>query len=294
VRLQAQSLELRGRWFGSGGIVSTVEVSGHRQAGLSSGGANEVEDLLVTFEWFAGPVLGDLGKQTVLNGVPFGSASRVVGNSESQTKRIGQLRLKFCFPGAATIAIAAACVTQNEELPGAWIATRSLLAPPMRDGVGCKGGGVVRDAHHDRPSISKQIIDTVRDGDSGGVGSEVVVIDQAGRQIPTRAGILEMADQFALLGVDANDGQATALESLPKITEVKELVIAIGTMVSGEGLVIDPERIAHFVEQTGDGVGTDDDTEVAQRQGDLICSSPGPLQPSDGITGGVVFEQELD
>lgn len=240
MRRQAKSLELCGRWFGAGGIVTTVEVGGDRQAGLSSGGANEVEDLLITVEWFAGPVLGDLRKETVLNGVPFRSASRVVGNSESQTKRIGQLRLKFCFPGAATIAIAAASVTQNEELPGAWIATRSLLAPPMRDGVGGKGGGVVRDAHHDLPSISEEIIDTVRDGDSGGVGAEVVVIDQAGRQIPTRAGILEVADQFALLGVDANDGQAAALEALPKITEVEKLVIAIGTMVSGESLEIDP------------------------------------------------------
>ena len=64
----------------------------------------------------------------------------------------------------------------------------------------------MRDADHDRPSIGKQVIDPVRDGDTGGVGAEVVVVDQAGRQIPARAGILEVADQFALLGVDANDG----------------------------------------------------------------------------------------
>jgi hypothetical protein len=48
------------------------------------------------------------------------------------------------------------------------------------------------------------------------------------------------------------------------------------------------------VEETSDGVGTNDDTEVAQRHGNLIGSSPGPLQASDGIAGGVVFEQELD
>ena len=175
----------------------------------------------------------------MLNGVPFGSASRVVGNGESQTERIGQLSLEFSFPGAATVAIAAASVAQNEELPGAWIAARSLLTPPMRDGVGGKGGCIVRDAHDGRPSIGEQIIDTVRDGDAGGVGAKVVVVDQAGRQIPTRAGILEIADQFAFLGVDANNGQAAALEALPKITEVEKLIIAIGTMVSGEVLVID-------------------------------------------------------
>jgi hypothetical protein len=67
-----------------------------------------------------------------------------------------------------------------------------------------------------------------------------VFVDQAGRPLPTRAGILEVADQFPLLGVDANDGLATALEALPKVTEVEELIITIGTVVRGEFLVIDP------------------------------------------------------
>lgn len=71
---------------------------------------------------------------------------------------------------------------------------------------GRKGGGVMRDADHDRTSIGEQIIDTVRDGDACGVRAEVVVVDQTGRPIPTRTGILEVADQLALLAVDANDG----------------------------------------------------------------------------------------
>ena len=156
MRLQSKSLDLFGRRFGAGRIVAAVEVSAYRQAGLSSGGSNEVEDLLVTVEWLAGPVLGDLGKETVLNGVPFGSTSRVVGNGESQTERIGQLRLEFGFPVAATIAIATAGVAQNEELPGAWIADRSLLAPPMRDGVGSKGGCVMRDTTMTDPRLASR------------------------------------------------------------------------------------------------------------------------------------------
>ena len=105
----------------------------------------------------------------------------------------------------------------DEELPGAWIADRAFLAPPMRNGVRRKGGSVMRDAHHDRPPIGEQIVDTVRDGNTGGIRAEIVVVDQAGRQIPTRAGVLEVADQFAFLGVNANDRQAAALESLTKI-----------------------------------------------------------------------------
>ena len=69
----------------------------------------------------------------------------------------------------------------DEELPGAWIADRAFLAPPMRNGVRRKGGSVMRDAHHDRSSIGEQIVDAVRNGDTGGIRAEIVVVDQAGR-----------------------------------------------------------------------------------------------------------------
>jgi len=43
-----------------------------------------------------------------------------------------------------------------------------------------------------------------------------------------------------------------------------------------------------------DGVGADGDTEVLQSHGNLLGSSPRPLQPLDGVAGRVVFQQELD
>jgi len=202
--------------------------------------------------------------------------------------------MKFCFPGAATIAIAAAGVAQDEDLAGARVAERSLLPPPMSDRVSGKGGCVMRDANHDGASIGEEIIDAVRYGDADRVGAEIVIVDQARGQIPACPGILEIADQLALLGIDANDGKTTALESVSQIAEVEELIIAIGTVVGGEFLVINPPGITHLMEKTGDGVGADDDTEVAQRQGYLGRGSPRPLQAGDGIAGCVVFEQELD
>ena len=148
----------------------------------------------------------------------------------------------------------------------------------------------MRDADHDGATIGEEIIDAVRDGDPSGIGAEVVVVDQAGRQIPARTGIFEIADQFAFFGIDANDGETTALKSVSKIAQVEELIIAIGTVVGGEFLVIDAQGIAHLMEEAGNGVGADDDTEVTQRHGNLVGGSPGPLQPGDRIAGGVVFE----
>ena len=117
-----------------------------------------------------------------------------------------------------------------------------------------------------------------------------MIVDQARGQIPAHSGILEIADQFALLGIHADDGVAPTPESVSKIAKVQELIIAIGAVVGRELLVIDPQGIAHPMEKTGDSVGANDDPEVAQRQGNLFGSASGPLQPCDGITGGVVFE----
>jgi hypothetical protein len=207
---------------------------------------------------------------------------------------IGQLGLKFCFPGAATIAVTAAGIAQDEELAGAWITEQSFLAPPMSDGVSREGGCVMGDADHDRPAIGEQIIDAVRDGNARGIGTEVVIVDPAGRQIPARPGIFEIADQFAFLGIHANDGETAALKSVAQVAEVEELMVAIGTVVGGEFLVIDAKGIAHLMEETGDGVGANQDPEVTQRHCHLGGGSSRPLQTRDGITGGIVFEQELD
>ena len=121
-----------------------------------------------------------------------------------------------------------------------------------------------------------------------------MIVDPARRQIPARTGIFEIADQFPFFGIDADDGETAALKSMAKIAEVEELMVAIGTVVGGEVLVIEAQGITHLVEETSDSVGTDYDAEVTQRHGNLGGGSPGPLQARDGITGGVVFQQELD
>jgi hypothetical protein len=294
VGLDAECLKLFGCGYGAGRIVATVEMSIDRQAGLSSGGTNEAEDLLIAVERFASPVFGDLGEETMLDGVPFRSTGGVVGDGESEAVGIGQLGLKFCFPGTAPIAVTTTGITEDKELPGAGIAEPSLQAPPMSDGVSREGGRVMGDPEDDRASIGEQIIDAVRDGDASRVGAEVVIVDQAGRQVPTGTGISEMADEFTFFGINANDGQTTALESVAKVAEVEELMVAIGTMVGGKPLVIEAKRIAHLMEQTGDGVGAHQDTEVSECHGELGGGSPRPLQAGDGIAGGIVFEQELD
>jgi hypothetical protein len=78
----------------------------------------------------------------------------------------------------------------------------------VSDGVSREGGGVVRDTNDNRTAVGERLVDTVGDGHADGVGTEVVIIDGPGLAIPTGAGVFEVADQFALFSIDADDGQA--------------------------------------------------------------------------------------
>ena len=75
-----------------------------------------------------------------------------------------------------------------------------------------------------------------------------MIVNQTRGEIPARSGILEGADQFPLLGVDADDGMAATLESLSQIGEIEELIVTIRRVVGGDFLVIDAQGIAHLME----------------------------------------------
>ena len=81
--LDTESLKLFRCGNGAGEIVATVEMSVDRQAGLSSGGTNEVEDLVIAVE----------RAHIVPNeGVPFPPSF----DGAYVTVAVGTLRLRFC------------------------------------------------------------------------------------------------------------------------------------------------------------------------------------------------------
>src|ERR1700693_6084320 len=52
-------------WFQTCWILFAVQISGHNQAGLGAGGANEFKHLFVAIQWLGSPVFGNLGEQTM-------------------------------------------------------------------------------------------------------------------------------------------------------------------------------------------------------------------------------------
>ena len=112
--LEFESTELFGSGFGAGGIVTSIQVSRDGQTSLGAGRTDEVEDFLITIEGFASPVFGNFREQSMLNGIPFGSARGIVSDSDSEVKAVGELRLEFGFPSPPPTAVAAAGVGQNQ------------------------------------------------------------------------------------------------------------------------------------------------------------------------------------
>ena len=93
------------------------------------------------------------------------------------------------------------------------VAICAVALPPVGDGVGGEGCRVMRDTDKDRASVGEQIIDPIRDRHADGIGTEIVIIDAHRRAIPLDAIVFEIADQFSLLGIDADDGKALALKT---------------------------------------------------------------------------------
>jgi len=93
------------------------------------------------------------------------------------------------------------------------MAARSFAFPPSGDGMGGEGRRVVRGADADGAAVVRRVVNAVGDAHPAGIGAEVVIVYQKGRAIPLGAGVFEVADQFAFLAIDTDDGKALSLEA---------------------------------------------------------------------------------
>src|SRR2546422_1739104 len=87
------------------------------EAGSGLGLANESNHRGIIHQWLASPVFANLAKEPVLHRIPLGGASWVMAYRYGQLIGIGQLCLERIFPHAASSAVAAAAVGQDEQPP---------------------------------------------------------------------------------------------------------------------------------------------------------------------------------
>jgi hypothetical protein len=89
------------------------QTSIHLESGLGLRGTNVFEYGFVGPQRSAGPIVGDLGKQTMFNGIPFGGARRIVADRDLQSMSVDQLLLQMVFPSAWANTIATPSIGQD-------------------------------------------------------------------------------------------------------------------------------------------------------------------------------------
>lgn len=204
-------------------VLLADQLRSNTQACCGGGCSNVFQDGFVAVEWHRLPVAADLAVHSVLNGIPLGSSRRVVAHRNGQLVAVTDLVLKACFPGACTMAVAASSVGKDQEAVGVGIMVLALESPPSLDGINGEFGGSTGRPDADEAAIGFRVVHDVGDCYSLGERGEVVVVDQPRRLLPGLAVVLEVADQFPLFGVHADDRIAPHGEGGPLSANVAEL-----------------------------------------------------------------------
>ena len=154
----------------------------------------------------------------------------------TQTRRplvVGEA-LQFELPEPRAGAVAPPAVSGDEELTGLGIHLRAHLPPPGADRCDRKGRGVVVHADADPAEVGAHVVDPVGNG-LAELGVDEVVDAHLGRLalgVPLPSGVLEVADQFLLLGIDGDDGLVALLEVPHTGGDVLELRVAVRMLAS--------------------------------------------------------------
>jgi len=297
VRQEWQTLHLRRGRFDAFRVVGLHDRSSDAEAGLTLGGAKEVQHFLQRIQRLACPVLGDLAEETVRDRVPLGCTGRVVADCDLDRMRQAEFGEQTVLPCSTARAVAASSVGEDEQLVGLGVVVASIGLPPAGDAVGCEGGRIMGYTDEDVATVGDRIEDSVRRSDVDGVATEVVIIDRGWGLGPDGPRILEAADEFLLLCVDGDDGEPSIREGTLHLLDVAELFVALisnAIRSAGELLVIHAKSVVEVVQETGHGSWADLNVELFQFSTEFDRGFSGPFQARDRIAGCGRHHQSLD
>jgi hypothetical protein len=207
---------------------------------------------------------------------------------------ITQTTLESVLPGATARSIAPAPISQDGKTLSVRVASLSFSAPPVLDTINGELGGVRGGADEQCAPVGLQVVHTVGHGDAISGGAEVMVVDEHRPTLPCGSLILEGANEFLLLRVDADDRQVLGGKALPQVGDSGELGISVRVPTAGELLVIDTKREAHLLEQAGDRTVTDLDAKGLECRGDLGRGPTSPFQPAHRVARRLVLHDLFD
>ena len=151
VAVEGMALNVEGSHFGIAdfdafGIAALVDVASDGETGIGSSGADQLNNDLVADEQFAAPVLGDMGKEVVLDAVPFAGAGRQMGDGYNEAGFVGKA-LELTLPEADAGAVAAAAISRYGQGSSLGIAFLAEPLPPAANAMTSRSKAWVRWRH---------------------------------------------------------------------------------------------------------------------------------------------------
>src|SRR5215470_13441895 len=111
-------------------------------------------------EWFAAPILADVGEQTMLNTVPFAGAGGQMIDRHLQSCVVGET-LQLALPKADTSAVAAAAVGGDDQALGVGITGLTEPLPPSTDALDCKFRRISIDTDINPALVGSEVVDPI-------------------------------------------------------------------------------------------------------------------------------------
>src|SRR5262249_45384628 len=177
-------------------------------------------------------------------------------NRDLQIEFIGQL-LQAEFPQPTAIAIGATAVGFNQQPSTPWISGPPLDQQPSADDCDGELRSLMCSAEHYQRPITSDIVDAIRNGHAVGV-TRVIVFQHVQRLAPPSAPrLLEVANQFALLGIHADDRIAgfKKFAALPR--HVTHLPITLRVLLLGQTLAINAQDVIAVAQQAPNRIRID-------------------------------------
>jgi len=159
----------------------------------------------------------------------------------------------------------------------------ALLAhrpPPAADRVDGEAGGIVIGADANPADIVVDVVDAVRYGAAQLGIDEVVHVDRLGPALatPFPAVVLEIADQFLLLGVDRHHWLTRRQELQGLRVDVLELRVAIDVLAAFPRLAVGLQTVAQVMQQLADNRRANPVSATPQRRGQMAQAAARPQQ----------------
>ena len=242
----------------------------------------------------APPVLRDVAEHPVFDLIPLARPRREVAHRDPQAGLIGQL-LQLHLPETATAPVRAAAIGSDQQLGRTRIHRASHVSPPPPQRLDGELGRVMIDAHAHPAGVGRQVVHPVGDRLAQLRVQEIMDADLFGATLglPLPSAVLEVADQFLLLGVHRDDRLAPPLIRLDPSVDVLELGVAVGMAAAFPGLAVGLEAVTELAQQSADRPGTDCVTLAAQLNGQLGGTLAGPAQWRLGVATGRRLDQRL-